>query len=203
MTEITPNFNLVAPSPSTPLRDLGPELYLMVQSIETTLGLLTYNGADPNLVLSRTAALEAWRATAQAAITTLQTESRTMGYKETIAQTTFTGTGTTLTTLTGAIATSVDVTVDKPTEVMITARCGYIAPTGASGQFGVNLTGATQFTTPTDDPSVGKASQGTDVIPISQLIKVLNPGTTQIRLAARQGGGSATLRNPSILVQRI
>lgn len=71
MPYITPKYGLEVPSPSTRFNELGLELQQMGISIEAVLDSFDYNGADPNLVLSRVAALEAWRTTAEAELAAL------------------------------------------------------------------------------------------------------------------------------------
>ena len=201
MSFITPNFGLEVPTPATRTKDLGAELLAFGLSIDEVLSQFDYNGADPNLLLSRVVALETWRTAAQTTINEILNDNRKLGYTQTLAQAAFNVAGATLTTITGAIETVVAVVLDEPTEVIINTRSTLIASTGGA-QIGVNLTGATLFTTPTDDPSVGKAHTGTDVTPAAQLVRTLNAGTTMVRLAARSSG-SATIRNPSILVERL
>ena len=53
-----PAYGIVSPSNSTRLADLGRELLDMSTSIVAALQSFDYNGADPNLVLSRVADLE-------------------------------------------------------------------------------------------------------------------------------------------------
>lgn len=59
MSYTTPDYGIVVPSPSTRLNKLGSELQQMGISIEEVLNSFDYNGADPTLVLSRVASLEA------------------------------------------------------------------------------------------------------------------------------------------------
>ena len=72
MAVTLPKFGLVAASETTQFKNLGKELREMGVSIESILESFDYNGADPNLVLSRVAALESWRTTAQAQIAALE-----------------------------------------------------------------------------------------------------------------------------------
>ncbi|MGO3147077.1 MAG: hypothetical protein ACTIJ6_05290 [Leucobacter sp.] len=106
----------------------------------------------------------------------------------------------TLTTVTGSAALSVPTTVDVATEVVIFARVNvYVNPSGT--QIGTNQTGASTYSTPADDPSIGKASSGDDTVVESRRYTTLSPGTTNIRLAYR--GGGVSLRNPMIVVQAV
>lgn len=75
MSYTTPNYGIVVPSPSTRLNRLGVELQQMGMSIEEILESFDYNGADPNLVLTRVAALEAWRTAAAARLAALEYET--------------------------------------------------------------------------------------------------------------------------------
>lgn len=59
MTISTPNFHINAPSPATKFKDLGAELQQFGLDVDSTLKSFDYNGADPNLVVSRVSALEA------------------------------------------------------------------------------------------------------------------------------------------------
>lgn len=58
MSVTLPKFGLKAVNETTRFKDLGKEMREMGQSIESILEGFDYNGADPNLVLARTAALE-------------------------------------------------------------------------------------------------------------------------------------------------
>lgn len=60
MAIILPRYNLKVPSETTMFRDLGKELREFGQSINDALADFDYNGADPNLVLSRVTALEGY-----------------------------------------------------------------------------------------------------------------------------------------------
>lgn len=62
MSIYTPVFEMEVPSPATKAKDLGAELLAFGLSVDQTLAQFDYNGADPDLVLSRVAILEAWRA---------------------------------------------------------------------------------------------------------------------------------------------
>lgn len=59
MSYTHPRFGIVTPDNQTKAKDLGAELKQMGATIENVLGLFDYNGADPNVVLARVAALEA------------------------------------------------------------------------------------------------------------------------------------------------
>lgn len=59
MPYTTPKFLITVPSPTTRLNRLGAELQQLGASLEAALSKFNYNGKDPNLVLSRVAALEA------------------------------------------------------------------------------------------------------------------------------------------------
>lgn len=61
MPHITPLYQLIGPSPTTPVKDLGAELQAMVVRIEEVLSSFDYNGADPSAALARIAALETWQ----------------------------------------------------------------------------------------------------------------------------------------------
>lgn len=61
MPSHTPIYGIPAPSPTTELKNLGAELLAMATGFEAALAAFDYDGADPNLVLARTAALEADR----------------------------------------------------------------------------------------------------------------------------------------------
>lgn len=106
--------------------------------------------------------------------------------------------GASLSAVTGAAAASASVTVDAPTQVIISARGNFYTSGGSSPQLGVNLSGVTTFTTPTDHISVGKVATGDDGIALSQLITTLNPGTTTVTLSAR--ATTASLRGTQITV---
>lgn len=58
MSYTTPKYGITVPSPATQVKELGAELQEMGVSIESVLESFDYNGADPNLVLSRMSALE-------------------------------------------------------------------------------------------------------------------------------------------------
>ena len=53
-----PRYNLTTPSETTQFKNLGKELRELGTSLETVLANFDYNGADPNLVLSRVVAIE-------------------------------------------------------------------------------------------------------------------------------------------------
>lgn len=53
-----PRYGLTGPSPTTRLDKLGLELQQLITSLSDVLASFDYNGADPNLVASRVAALE-------------------------------------------------------------------------------------------------------------------------------------------------
>lgn len=73
MTTPTTHFNLAAPSPATKFKDLGAELLAFATSIDNVLASFDYNGSDPNAVLARVAALEAWKTLAEPRIAALET----------------------------------------------------------------------------------------------------------------------------------
>lgn len=73
MAIVIPPFGIVSPSEATPFNKFGEELRLMTESLSDVLAQFDYNGADPNLVLARVNALEAWRATIAAKVTALET----------------------------------------------------------------------------------------------------------------------------------
>lgn len=75
MSYTTPKYGLVVPSPATRLNQLGTQLQQMGISIEEVLDSFDYNGADPNLVLTRVTALEAWRTAAQAQVAALEAKN--------------------------------------------------------------------------------------------------------------------------------
>lgn len=56
---VTPIYGFTAPDQQTQVKDLGAELKQMAERAEQILAAFDYEGADPNLVLSRVAALEA------------------------------------------------------------------------------------------------------------------------------------------------
>lgn len=58
MSTPTPIYNIPSPSPNTKFKDLGAELLAYTSQLEALLASFDYNGADPNLVLSRVVALE-------------------------------------------------------------------------------------------------------------------------------------------------
>lgn len=58
MSYTHPRYGIVTPDNQTKAKDLGAELKQMGATIEATLKSFDYNGADPNLVLARVAALE-------------------------------------------------------------------------------------------------------------------------------------------------
>lgn len=53
-----PRYDITVPSENTEFRNLGKELRELGESVDAALASFDYNGADPNLVLSRVAALE-------------------------------------------------------------------------------------------------------------------------------------------------
>lgn len=53
-----PKFGLVTPDNETKAKDLGAELKQMGATIESVLEAFDYNGADPNAVIARVAAIE-------------------------------------------------------------------------------------------------------------------------------------------------
>lgn len=110
--------------------------------------------------------------------------------------------GSTLTTITGGAALSVPVTVDVATDVVISARANLYGSTGGGCQLGTNQTGDTPFATPTDDPSVGKAPAGADMVVESKRYATLLPGTTNVQLAWRGTSGNS-IRNPTITIQAL
>lgn len=61
MSIILPTYGLTVPSETTRFRDLGKELREFGISVNDVLESFDYNGVDPNLVLTRVAALEAWK----------------------------------------------------------------------------------------------------------------------------------------------
>lgn len=119
-----------------------------------------------------------------------------------LGSTTGASAGTTLSTITGGAALSVPVTVDVATEVVISARANLYGSSGGGCQLGTNQTGDTPYTTPTDDPSVGKAPAGADMVVESKRYATLLPGTTNVVLAWRGAGGNS-IRNPTIAVQAL
>lgn len=82
MSYTTPDYGIVVPSPSTRLNQLGSELQQMGISIEEVLKSFDYNGADPNLLASRVAALEAWRTQANTRLTELETKTADTGWND-------------------------------------------------------------------------------------------------------------------------
>lgn len=66
-----PHYGTRIPSATTHFNALGYELMQFGLDIENLLNAFDYNGADPNLVLARTAALEAWRTVAEAQLLAL------------------------------------------------------------------------------------------------------------------------------------
>lgn len=58
MSYTHPEFGIVTPDNQTKAKDLGTELKQMGATIEATLKSFDYNGADPNAVLAKVAALE-------------------------------------------------------------------------------------------------------------------------------------------------
>jgi hypothetical protein len=58
MTATTPKFGIHYPVDADPVYMLPRVLKTMATDVDTAMGALTYNGADPNSVLSRVAALE-------------------------------------------------------------------------------------------------------------------------------------------------
>lgn len=68
-----PTFNITAPSETTRFYNLGKELREFGASVDAALKSFNYNGADPNLLLSRVAALETWKNAAQARLNALET----------------------------------------------------------------------------------------------------------------------------------
>lgn len=73
MSIILPKFQLKTPSETTLFKDLGKELREFGESVEETLEGFDYTGADPNIVLSRVAALEAWQTAAEGRLADLET----------------------------------------------------------------------------------------------------------------------------------
>lgn len=58
MTATTPKFGIHYPVDADPVRMLPRVLKTLATDVDTAMGALTYNGADPNSVLSRVASLE-------------------------------------------------------------------------------------------------------------------------------------------------
>lgn len=58
MSTPTAVFNLPSPSPTTKFKDLGAEILAWTNAVDALLASFDYDGADPNLVLSRVAQLE-------------------------------------------------------------------------------------------------------------------------------------------------
>ncbi|GAA1790959.1 hypothetical protein [Leucobacter iarius] len=73
MPYTSPKFRITGPSATSEFRKLGAELQAMLLGIDNTLASFDYNGADPGLVLSRLAALEARVTAAEAATPVVQT----------------------------------------------------------------------------------------------------------------------------------
>lgn len=65
MSITSPHYQIEVPSPATRFKDLGAELQQFGLDVDRILSEFDYNGADPNLLLSRVVALE----TAVAALT--------------------------------------------------------------------------------------------------------------------------------------
>lgn len=69
MSYTHPRYGIVTPDNQTAAKNLGAELKAMGASMVSALDSFDYNGADPNLVLARVAALEARAAKRKVGIT--------------------------------------------------------------------------------------------------------------------------------------
>lgn len=73
MSTPTSIYNLPSPGPTTKFKDLGAELLAWSNAIDALLAGFDYNGADPDAVLARVVALEAWRANVTPRLAALET----------------------------------------------------------------------------------------------------------------------------------
>lgn len=77
-----PKFGIKTPSETTEFANLGKELRELGQTIETVLSAFNYTGKDPNLVLSRTASLEALTAALQSTATAVDSRTKDTGWTD-------------------------------------------------------------------------------------------------------------------------
>ena len=72
MATPSPHYGMRLPNGATQFNRLGAELLQFGLDVDQTLRNFDYQGKDPNLVLARVTALEAWKSTADAKLTALE-----------------------------------------------------------------------------------------------------------------------------------